>query len=60
MQTQVAASNGLSNRISVVTRDVAKLQRGKDVRRRGVNLVVADMFDAGANARESDVCLCRA
>ena len=44
---QAAACNGLASTVSVVQRDVAKLQRGKDVRRRGVNLVVADMFDAG-------------
>lgn len=47
---QAAACNGLSSKISVVNRDIAMLQRGKDVRTRGVNLVIADMFDAGGLA----------
>jgi protein arginine N-methyltransferase 7 len=42
-----AAANGLSSSISVVQRDVGLLQRGRDVRALGVNLVVADLFDAG-------------
>jgi protein arginine N-methyltransferase 7 len=42
-----AAANGLSSRVSVVQRDVGLLQRGHDVRALGVNLVVADLFDAG-------------
>jgi hypothetical protein len=45
---QAVAANGLGNRVSVVHRDVAKLERGHEVRRLGVNLVVADFFDAGA------------
>lgn len=45
---QAAAVNGLSDRISVVNRDVALLERGHEAPRTGVNLVVADMFDAGA------------
>ena len=44
---KAAAANGLSKNISVVHRDVALLQRGKDVRPLGVNIVVADIFDAG-------------
>lgn len=45
---KAASANGLSNRISVVHRDAGLLQRGREVRPLGVNLVVADMFDAGA------------
>ena len=44
---QVVAANGVSDKVSVVHRDVGLLQRGKEVRRLGVNIVVADMFDAG-------------
>lgn len=44
---KTAAANGLSKSISVVHRDVALLQRGKDVRPLGVNIVVADVFDSG-------------
>ena len=44
---KTAAANGFSKKISVVHRDAALLQRGKEVRPLGVNLVVADMFDSG-------------
>ena len=44
---KAAAANGLSGRVSVVHRDAALLQRGKEVRPLGVNLVLADIFDAG-------------
>ena len=37
----------MSEKITVVNRDVAKLQRGKDISRQGVNVVVADIFDSG-------------
>ena len=39
--------NGMSEKITVVNRDVAKLQRGKDIARQGVNVIVADIFDSG-------------
>lgn len=42
-----AAHNGLSSRVSVVHCDAGMLQRGREVRQLGINLVVADMFDAG-------------
>ena len=45
---QAAAVNGLSAKVSVVARDAALLERGREARREGVNLVVFDMFDAGA------------
>lgn len=41
------AANGLSEKVSVVHRDAALLERGRDVRRLGANIVVVDMFDAG-------------
>ena len=44
---RVVAANGLSSRVSVVQRDCALLQRGTEVRQRGVNMVVLDFFDAG-------------
>ncbi|KFM29158.1 Protein arginine N-methyltransferase 7 [Auxenochlorella protothecoides] len=44
---QTVAANCVSDRVSVVHRDIACLQRGRDVRALGVNLVVADLFDAG-------------
>eukprot|EP00887_Chlorella_sp_A99_P001822 scaffold19.g1822.t1 len=44
---KAAAANGLAHRVSVVHRDVGLLQRGREVRPLGVNIVVADMFDAG-------------
>lgn len=44
---QVMAANGLSERVSVVHRDVALLQRGREVRPLGCNLALADLFDAG-------------
>lgn len=42
------AANDLSEKVSVVHRDVGLLQRGREVRPLGVNLVVTDFFDAGA------------
>ena len=44
---QAVAAAGLSSKVSVVHRDVALLQRGREVRPLGVNLVIADLFDAG-------------
>jgi protein arginine N-methyltransferase 7 len=44
---KAAAANELSGRVSVMQRDAALLQRGKEVRPLGVNLVLADIFDAG-------------
>lgn len=44
---KAAAANGLSDRVSVVQRDGGLLQRGREVRALGVNVVVADVFDAG-------------
>lgn len=44
---RAAAANGLSERITVVERDVALLERGQNVRAKGVNLIICDMFDAG-------------
>lgn len=44
---KAASVNGLSARINVVPRDVGVLQRGKEVRALGVNIVIADVFDAG-------------
>lgn len=42
-----AAAGVLGRKISVVHKDAALLQRGREVRPLGVNLVVADVFDAG-------------
>ena len=44
---QVVAINGVAEKVSVVQRDAGLLERGKHVRRLGVNVVVADFFDAG-------------
>ena len=44
---QAVAANNVSKVVSVVNRDVALLQRGKEVRPLGVNMLVADMFDCG-------------
>ena len=44
---KAASANGLAKKISVVQRDVALLQRGREVRPLGVNIIIADMFDAG-------------
>ena len=41
------AANGLSQRVSVATRDVGLLERGREVRQLGCNFVVVDLFDAG-------------
>lgn len=50
---QAVAANGLSDRVSVVHRDAGLLQRGREVRALGVNLVVTDMFDAGEETRNT-------
>ena len=42
-----AAANDVSKKVSVVYRDAALLQRGKEIRHLGVNLVIADVFDCG-------------
>ena len=39
--------NGLGDKVSVVNRDAALLERGREAPRTGFNLVLADMFDAG-------------
>lgn len=44
---QVLAANGQSERVDVVKRDGALLERGREVRPLGVNLIVSDFFDAG-------------
>lgn len=44
---QNIAANSLSERVSVVHRDIGLLQRGREVRALGANFAVADMFDAG-------------
>jgi type III protein arginine methyltransferase len=45
--SSTSSSPSSSSKISVVTKDVALLQRGHEVRPLGVNIVIADMFDAG-------------
>lgn len=45
---QVVAANGLSERVSVVHKDIALLERGREVRYLGCNLAIADLFNAGA------------
>lgn len=47
---QVVAVNGAAEKVSVVQRDAGLLERGKHARRLGVNVVVADFFDAGRRA----------
>jgi len=44
---QNVAANGLSERVSVVHRDIGLLQRGREVRALGANVAIADIFDAG-------------
>ena len=44
---QVLAANHLSEGVSVVHSDAALLERGREVRPLGVNIVLADLFDAG-------------
>ncbi|BDA48465.1 Protein arginine N-methyltransferase 7 [Coccomyxa sp. Obi] len=44
---KVVAANGLSERVSVVHKDIALLERGHEVRYLGCNLAIADLFDAG-------------
>ena len=45
---QVLAVNQVSENVSVVHSDAALLERGREVRPLGVNIVLADLFDAGA------------
>ncbi len=47
LHMQVVAANGLSQRVSVVQKDIALLERGREVRYLGCNLAIADLFDAG-------------
>ena len=44
---QNIAANGLSERVSVVHRDIGLLQRGREVRALGANVAIADIFDSG-------------
>ena len=44
---RVVAANSMSKRVTVVARDVALLQRGRDCRAGGCNLAMFDLFDAG-------------
>ena len=43
----IVARNGLSDKITVVNKDVGLLERGTHIRALGANLVVADFFDSG-------------
>lgn len=43
----MVAVNGAGEKVSVVQRDAGLLERGKQIRRLGVNVVTADFFDAG-------------
>jgi hypothetical protein len=54
---QVVAVNGAAEKVSVVQRDAGLLERGKHVRRLGVNVVVADFFDAGGCGAVRTPCL---
>ncbi|KAK3246571.1 hypothetical protein CYMTET_43897 [Cymbomonas tetramitiformis] len=49
------AANCLGN-VSVVERDAGLLERGKEVRRRGCNLVVVDFFDCGDHPAHITTC----
>ena len=42
--------NKLSDRVSVVQKDIALLERGKEVRYLGINLAIGDIFDAGSSS----------
>lgn len=44
---QVLAANGLLEKISVINKDAGLLERGQDLRHLGVNIIIADFFDAG-------------
>lgn len=44
---QAVASNGVASSLSVVHQDIGLLQRGREVRALGANIVVADVFDSG-------------
>ena len=39
--------NGVSDKVSVVKKDISLLERGKEVRYLGANLAIGDIFDAG-------------
>ncbi len=53
---QAVAANGFSERVSVVHRDIGLLERGREVRRLGANVAVADIFDAGARPLPHSLC----
>lgn len=44
---KATAANNVYKNVSVIHKDCALLQRGREVRPLGVNIVVADMFDCG-------------
>lgn len=44
---QVAAVNYVSDKVSVVNKDIALLERGREVRYLGANLAIGDIFDSG-------------
>ena len=44
---QVLAANGLLEKVSVINKDAGLLERGQDLQHAGVNIIVADFFDAG-------------
>ena len=46
--------NKLSDKVSVVQKDIALLERGKEVRYLGINLAMGDIFDAG----RQNLCSC--
>ena len=54
--------NKLSDKVSVVQKDIALLERGKEVRYLGINLAIGDIFDAGRprlRLSEADgICSC--
>lgn len=53
---QAVATNGFSERVSVMHRDIGLLERGREVRRLGANVAVADIFDAGARPLPHSLC----
>ena len=60
---QVVAVNGVSDKVSVVKKDISLLERGKEVRYLGANLAIGDIFDAGElpchSATQSlMICIC--
>ena len=54
---QNIAANGLSSIVSVVERDIGLLERGREIRRRGCNVAVADFFDAGLTGNHFEYML---